>query len=209
MAILQHRLEAAPALESGILTEGAFSQFKDALADAGTFQDPEKQRSWRNRVLGHTFANDCEGPNAIPKLVRYETALSNRFLKCVDRFLRSRQSCLDQPSEAQPSEAQPSEDQPGEDENPAFHSDSSQIAQVLPVSRTELPNEPNFDLTPVPSATSEVPAAPPVASAATPPSPFRCEPPATHLLPPKSTLSPARSIPTGGIPNALPLTRES
>ena len=98
MAILQYRLEAAPALETGIFTHSANTRFKASLKESGTFE-PEQQRSWRNQIRGLVFADDCEGPNAIPKLIRYETALSNRFLKCVDRFLRSRQSGADQPGE--------------------------------------------------------------------------------------------------------------
>jgi hypothetical protein len=159
MAILQYRLEAAPALETGIFTRSATTRYKGSLKESGTFE-PEQQRSWRNQIRGLVFADDCEGPNAIPKLIRYETALSNRFLKCVDRFLRSRQS---------------GPDQPGEDESLSSYHDSSEIAEVLTPLNPELPNEPNSDLTPIESEAPEASPEPPPAPAPSPagPAPVR------------------------------------
>jgi len=95
IAILQHRLESAPALETGIFTEAAYDRYEKFMEEGKAFDDPELSRSWRNQVLGVVFADDCAAANAIPKLGRYETALSNRLMKCLDRFLRYRHSGAD------------------------------------------------------------------------------------------------------------------
>ena len=115
-------------IETGIFTHGVYTRSKPTARKPKRSTTPNS--SWRNQMRGRVFAIACEGPNAIPKLIRYETALSNRFLKCVDRFLRFLQSGADQP---------------GEDESLAPYNDSSEIAQVF----TPLP--PNYETNPIPT----------------------------------------------------------
>jgi len=173
IVILQHRLETAPALESGIYTEAAYSRYNDFMEEAKAFE-PELRRSWRNQALAAIFVDDCKASNAISKLARYETALSNRLIKCLDRFDRCRNS---------------DNDRPGDDETLAPYADSSPIADLLPDPRPEFPNEPNFDLTPAPSTAPEAPPDPPPG-----PNPAQtpANPPAQPLSSPENDSTPPR-----------------